>query len=410
MGRDETTCCVIVGAGHAGARAAMRLRKLGWDKAIILIGEEQYLPYHRPPLSKDYLKGEKSIEVIQIAPATSFDKAEVETRLAHRVVRIDRSSKRVELDTGCAIAYDKLLLTIGARPKTLSLPGVHLEGVHYLRNANDVDRIRAGVREDRQAIIIGGGYIGLEVAASLRYLGMQVTVLEALDRVLKRVTSEPLSRLFARVHAEEGAVIRTGVGVEAIVGEGAVRGVQVSATEFLDADMVIIGIGARPNTELAEAAGLEIDDGIVVDEFARTSDPDIFAAGDCTRFGHPDFESRIRLESVQNAHDQAIVAASAIAGKPVAYDSVPWFWSDQYDVKLQIAGLPVPGAEIIVRGDPTEGRSLSVIHLKDDRLVAIHAANNPRDFVQGRKLIAEHAMLDPERTADPSLDLAQLAV
>jgi 3-phenylpropionate/trans-cinnamate dioxygenase ferredoxin reductase subunit len=410
MSRGQAACCVIVGTGHAGARAAMRLRRLGWDKAIALIGEEDYLPYHRPPLSKDYLKGGKSIEAIQIASATSFDKAEVEIRLAQRVVRIDRANKRVELDTGRTVAYDKLLLAIGARPKALSLPGAHLKGVHYLRNVNDVDRIRAAVRTGGRAIVIGGGYIGLEVAASLRHLGMQVTVLEALDRVLKRVTSEPLSRFFSRIHGEEGTIIRTGAGVEAIVGEDVVRGVQVSATEVLDADIVIIGIGVRPNTELAEEAGLEIADGIVVDEFARTSDPDIYAAGDCACFRHPDFEGRIRLESVQNAHDQAVIAASAISGKPVPYDAVPWFWSDQYDVKLQIAGLAVPGAEIIVRGDPAEGRNLTVIHLKDGRLVAIDAANNPRDFVQGGKLIAGHAMLDPAKASDPSLELAQLAV
>lgn len=387
----------------------MRLRKLGWEKAITLVGEENVLPYHRPPLSKDFLKGSKSIDAIQIASVASFDKSAVDIRLAQRVGRIDPSHKRIEFETGDRITYDKLLLATGSRPKHLPLPGAHLDGVHYLRNASDVDRIRADIRPGGRAIVIGGGYIGLEVAASLRHLNMKVTVLEALDRVLKRVTSEPLSHFFARIHDEEGAVIRIGTTVEAIVGDSRVRGVQVSATEVLDADMVIIGIGVRPNAELAEEAGLEVTNGIAVDEFARSSDPDIYAAGDCACFRHPDFDGRIRLESVQNAHDQAVIAASAISGKPTPYDAVPWFWSDQYDVKLQIAGLAVPGADVVVRGDPAEGRSLSVLYLEDGRLTAVDAANSPRDFVQGRRLIAERAVLDAEKASDPSIDLVRLA-
>ena len=259
------------------------------------------------------------------------------------------------------------------------------------------------------AIIIGGGYIGLETAASLRKLGMQVTVLEALDRILKRVTCDEVSGFFGRVHAEEGVEIRESVRIARLTGDTAVSGVELDTGEVLDAHLVVVGIGIVPNTELAEAAGLDVDDGICVDDNARSSDGAIFAAGDCTSFVHPRYARKMRLESVQNANDQALAAARAICGKPAPYETVPWFWSDQFDVKLQIAGLPEGADQKILRADPANPRSLSVLHLREGRLLAVDAMNRPRDYVFGRKLIAEQTVLDPAKLADSSLNLNEAA-
>lgn len=402
--------CVIVGAGHAGTQVATRLRRLGWKKPVTLVGEENTLPYHRPPLSKDYLKGVRDLDSILLAAAAFYEKADIQLCLNRRATRIDRRRKLVEFDTGPPLVYEKLVLTTGARPKNLSLPGALLDGVYYLRSAGDVDGIRAAARAGRRAIIIGGGYIGLEVAASLRHLNMDVTVLEALDRVLKRVTCETMSHFFTRIHREEKVRVETDAAVRAIAGNGGVRGVELSQAVFLDADMVVIGVGVTPNVELAEEAGLAIDNGIVVDAFARTSDPHIFAAGDCTSFVHPRYERRIRLESVQNANDQAAVVARTICGELTAYDAVPWFWSDQFDVKLQIAGLADCADDVVVRGDPDRGRELSIVYLEQNRLLAVDAANRPRDFVQGRKLLTGGAFLDPARVADPAIPLTDTVI
>ncbi|HEX6259624.1 MAG TPA: FAD/NAD(P)-binding oxidoreductase [Woeseiaceae bacterium] len=410
MNKSPDVGCVIVGAGHAGTQVATRLRRLGWKKPVTLVGEENTLPYHRPPLSKDYLKGVRGLDSILLAAAASYEKADIELCLNRRATRIDRQRKRVEFDTAPPLAYEKLVLTTGARPKNLPLPGALLDGVHYLRSAGDVDRIRAAARAGRRAIIIGGGYIGLEVAESLCQLNVEVTVLEALDRVLKRVTCETMSHFFARIHREEKVRVETDAAVRAITGDGGVRGVQLSQAEFLDADMVVIGIGVTPNVELAEEAGLAIDNGIAVDAFGRTSDPHILAAGDCTSFVHPRYERRIRLESVQNANDQGAVAARTICGELAAYDAVPWFWSDQFDVKLQIAGLAECADDVVIRGDPDRGRELSIVYLEQNRLLAIDAANRPRDFVQGRKLLTESALLDPARVADPAIPLTDAII
>ncbi len=397
--------CVVVGASHAGAQVATRLRKLGWQGSIKLIGDEQYLPYHRPPLSKDYLKGAKAKDGIILHAEVAYAKSDVDLMLGHHVERIDRNKKTVELQTGEQIGYDKLVLAVGSRPRELPLPGVELGGVHYLRDVDDVDRIRATASQGGRAVIIGGGYIGLETAASLRHLGMEVTVIEALDRVLQRVTCEPVSRFFTRIHREEGVDIRVQTQVKAIHGDNAVTSVEIVSGEMIETSLVVIGIGIVPNTRLAEDAGLAINNGIDVNPFAQTSDPDIYAVGDCASSIHPRYERQLRLESVQNANDQALVAAKSLCGQPVAYDAVPWFWSDQYDLKLQIAGLAEGADEVIVRGDPDAGRSLSILHLKSGSLLSVDAINRPRDFVFGKKLILEGAVLNIAKLADDNVAL-----
>lgn len=397
--------CVIVGASHGGAQVATRLRRLGWEGQISLIGDEPHLPYHRPPLSKDYLKGDKTREGIQLHNEVAYEKSGVELLLGSRVEQINRDAKHIALDNGQSIDYEKLVLAVGARPRILPLPGSDLEGVFYLRNADDVDRIRAASVKGKRAVVIGGGYIGLEAAASLRLLGIEVTVLEAMSRILQRITCEAISGFFTRVHREEGVDIRTEAQANAIIGSERVTGVELDTGEVVEADFVIIGIGVLPNTELAENAGLVVGNGIEVNEFAQTSDPNIYAIGDCASFMHPQYGRQIRLESVQNANDQAVVAARSICDKAEPYNAVPWFWSDQYDVKLQIAGLAEGADEIITRGDINSGRSVSLLYLKDKKLLAVDAVNMPRDFVFGKKVIQEQRDLDTDKLADAGVSI-----
>ncbi len=397
--------CVVVGASHGGAQVATRLRRLGWRGSISLIGDEAHLPYHRPPLSKDYLKGLKTKEGILLHAEAAYTNSDVNLMLGSRVEHIDREGQNVVLATGEKLAYDKLVLAVGSRPRVLPLPGAELDGVFYLRNADDVDRIRAAAAKGGRAVVIGGGYIGLEVAASLRTLGMEVTVLEALQRVLQRVTCESISAFFARVHREEGVDVREQAQAKAICGDDVVTGVELESGEVVDASLVIIGIGVMPNTNLAEEAGLAVSNGIEVNAYAQTNDPDIYAVGDCACFVHPRYGRQIRLESVQNANDQALVAAKSICGQAVAYDTVPWFWSDQYDLKLQIAGLAEGADEVIIRGNHDTGRSMSMLYLKEKKLLAVDAINRPRDFVFGKKLILDQAMLDTNKLADSDIAL-----
>ncbi len=397
--------CVVVGASHGGAQVATRLRRLGWRGSISLIGDEAHLPYHRPPLSKDYLKGLKTKEGILLHAEAAYTNSDVNLMLGSRVEHIDRERQNVVLATGDKLAYDKLVLAVGSRPRVLPLPGAELDGVFYLRNADDVDRIRAAAAKGGRAVVIGGGYIGLEVAASLRTLGMEVTVLEAQERVLQRVTCESISAFFARVHREEGVDIREQVQAKAICGDDVVTGVELESGEVIETSLVIIGIGVMPNTNLAEEAGLAVSNGIEVNAYAQTNDPDIYAVGDCACFVHPRYGRQIRLESVQNANDQALVAAKSICGHAVAYDTVPWFWSDQYDLKLQIAGLAEGADEVIIRGNHDTGRSMSMLYLKEKKLLAVDAINRPRDFVFGKKLILDQAMLDTNKLADSDITL-----
>ncbi len=397
--------CVIIGASHAAASMAATLRQEGWEGTITIVGEEQHLPYHRPPLSKAALIGDKDAASLAIRPADFYDTQGIALRLGVRAERIDRQAQRVVLSDGTSLAYTRLALMTGALPRRISLPGSELKGVHYLRDMRDVDAIRSRLKPGKSVVIVGGGYIGLETAASLRSAGLQVTVLEAMSRVLQRVTAPEVSAFFTRVHEEEGVTVVTGTTVSAFHGEGTLSGVTCSDGREFAADLALVGVGVVPDTSLAEAAGLEVNDGIVVDEFARTSDPHILAAGDCTRHYNPVYDRWLRLESVQNANEQARTAAKAVAGNPVAYHALPWFWSDQYDIKLQIAGLSAGYDEVVVRGNIAEGRSFSAFYLCGGRLVAADAINRPREFMAAKRAILAGCRPAPAALADESLEM-----
>jgi 3-phenylpropionate/trans-cinnamate dioxygenase ferredoxin reductase subunit len=400
--------CVIVGASHAGTQLSLSLRQGGWEGRIVLLGDEPVKPYQRPPLSKAILSGEKSVEQIPIRPTSVIENAGIELMLGTRVESIDRRQKTLHLSDGETLGYDKLALTLGAYPSTVKLTGSDKSGVHYLRKLADVEQIRPFMGVGKSAVIVGGGYIGLEAGAILRQTGMSVTVLEALPRVLQRVTAPVVSNFYERLHREEGLEIATSALVTSIEGENHVEKVHCADGSEHDADLVIIAVGVLPHTRLAAEAGLDVEDGILVDEFAHTSDPDIVAAGDCTRHFNPIYKRRVRLESVQNAMDQAKTAASALNGDPQPYHALPWFWSDQYDVKLQIAGLSQGYDNIVLRGDPETGRSFSVFYFLADRLLAVDAINRPGEFMMGKKLILAKAAVDKVKLADENIPVKDL--
>ena len=399
---------IIAGASHAASMLAPTLRQQGWQGRILVIGAEASIPYHRPPLSKDYLAGEKTLDEILIRPAKVYEKSEVEFILNTSVESIDRNNKTVRLSNNETLSYDKLALTVGSKVRKVNLPGVDLDGVFYLRDLRDVGRITPYINPGANAVIVGGGYIGLETAAVLNKKGMNVTVLEMMERVLQRVTAPVISEFYTRIHEEEGVSIRCGVGVSGFKGNGRVAKVLCSDGSGFAADLVIIGVGILPNTALAEAAGLEVDNGIVVNDRAQTSDPDIFAAGDCTNHHNPIYDRRIRLESVQNATDQSRVAAGAACGKEVSYNAVPWFWSEQYDLMLQIAGLSQGYDEIITRGDPGNGRSFAAFYLREGRVIAVDAVNKPQEFMFSKKLIPLQKTVDKKRLADAGTPIKEL--
>ena len=402
--------CVVIGASHAAAGFVTGLRQDGWEGRIQVIGEEPLIPYHRPPLSKALLAGEKTIEEIYIRPEEVYKKADVEFLLGTRTEAINTENKEVVLTDGAKISFDKLALTVGSRVRKVTMPGDGLEGIYYLRDYNDVQKIKTKIKPGGNAVIIGGGYIGLEAAAVLNKLGMKVTVLEMMSRVLERVTSPEISEFYTRVHTEEGVNIICELGASGFEGDDKVERVICNDGSSFDADLVIIGIGIIPNSEIAEQAGLKVENGIVVDEFARTSDPDIVAAGDCTYHYNKIYDRWIRLESVQNASDQARVAASTIAGKEKAYNALPWFWSDQYDVKLQIAGLSQGYQDIIVRGDRNSGRSFAVFYLKDGHVIAVDAINKAPEFMMGKRLISDKLNIDRDKLSDESVHMKEVVI
>ncbi|BCO94371.1 putative ferredoxin reductase [Mycobacterium intracellulare] len=384
---------MIVGASHAGAQLAANLRREGWSGEVVLIGDEGGLPYHRPPLSKGYLAGKNGLDDLLIRGADFYEKQHI--RLLNATVEaIHRSAKRVSLSTGDTLTYTKLALCTGARARRLPTPGVDLPGIHYLRTAADVELIRAAATPGRRVVIVGGGYIGLETAASLCSLGMNVTVLEATERVLERVTAPEVSAFYTRIHNGEGVEIRTHALVEAFFGNGGVQEVVLADGEPIPADLVIVGVGVVPNTELASAAGLSVDNGIVIDDQARTSDPDIVAAGDCTSHTMARYGSRIRLESVSSAGEQAKIAAATICGKHSAIAALPWFWSDQYDLKLQIAGLNAGYDEVLLSGDPSRERDFSCFYFREGELIAADCVNRPRDFMSSKRAISQQLRVD----------------
>jgi 3-phenylpropionate/trans-cinnamate dioxygenase ferredoxin reductase subunit len=395
--------CVIVGASHAGTQLALSLRQGGWEGRIVLAGDEPVKPYQRPPLSKDVLSGAKSVEQIPIRSAAILENAGIDLMLGRRVEMIDRARKVLYMEDGEMQEYDKLALTLGAYPCTIPLSGSDKHGVHYLRKLADVEQIRPFIGNGKSAVIIGGGYIGLEAGAVLRQTGMAVTVLEALPRVMHRVTAPVVSAFYERLHGEEGVRVITTALVTGIEGEHRVERVHCANGFEIDADLVIIAVGVLPNTELASGAGLDVEDGILVDEFARTSDPDIVAAGDCTRHFNPIYQRRVRLESVQNAVDQARTAASTLNGNPQPYHALPWFWSEQYDVKLQIAGLSQGYDNVVLRGDPQTGRSFALFYFEGDQLLAVDAINRPAEFMAGKKLLLAGSRIDKEKLAQENI-------
>jgi 3-phenylpropionate/trans-cinnamate dioxygenase ferredoxin reductase subunit len=400
---------VIVGAGHGGAQAAIALRQAKFEGTIAIIGDEPELPYERPPLSKEYFSGEKAFERILIRPAAFWAERQVEMLLNRRVVAVDPVGHSVTTADGATIGYGQLIWATGGSPRRIGCAGNDLIGVHTVRTRADADRMLAELDGVEQAVVIGGGYIGLEAAAVLAKFGKKVVLLEALDRVLARVAGEPLSRFYEAEHRAHGVDVRLGAVVACIEGEGRVSGVRMQDGEVIPAQMVIVGIGIVPAVEPLIAAGAEGGNGVAVDHQCRTSLPDIFAIGDCAlhanRFAD---DMPIRLESVQNANDQATLVAKTIMGQELAYDAVPWFWSNQYDLKLQTVGLSTGHDRAILRGDPAN-RSFSVVYLKEGRVIALDCVNATKDFVQGRKLVVERLSPDPAALADAGVPLKELA-
>lgn len=405
---------VIVGAGHGGAQAAIALRQQGFTGSIVIIGEEPELPYERPPLSKDYLAGDKPFERLLIRPAAFWSERQIDFRLGLRVNAVLPEEHRVTTEDGQSLGYRFLIWATGGAPRRLTCPGAEVAGVHYVRSRADVDQQIAELASVSRVVVIGGGYIGLEAAAVLSKLGKQVTVVEALDRVLARVAGEPLSRFFEAEHRAHGVDVRLSAMVEAIESaNGRAIGVRLTDGELIGCDMVVVGIGIIPAVAPLLEAGAAGGNGVLVDAQCRTSLPDIFAIGDCAAHANRFAGGAvIRLESVQNANDQATIAAKAIMGGTDGYDAVPWFWSNQYDLKLQTVGLSTGYDHVLVRGDPAT-RSFSVIYLRDGHVIALDCVNMIKDYVAGRALVVAGITTglspDPIQLADPLIALKTLA-
>jgi 3-phenylpropionate/trans-cinnamate dioxygenase ferredoxin reductase subunit len=400
---------VILGAGQAAGQAIASLRSGGYQGHIILVGDEPYLPYQRPPLSKKYMAGEWGLDRVMLRPETFYTEMGVEVRLATTAESIDRTAGRLWLASGEALAYDKLILATGSRVRRLSCPGDDLEGIHYLRTIADVDAIKGGLKPGARLAVIGGGYIGLEVAAVARKHGLDVTVVEMTERCLNRVVAPEVSAFYEGVHRNAGVDIRCDERLAGFEGESGKLGKVICASGLeIPTDMAVVGIGILPNQEIAAEAGLKCDNGIWVDELARTEDPAVFAAGDCANLPSGLYGRRIRLESVHNAIEQAKTAAGAICGKPAPYDQVPWFWSDQYDLKLQIAGLNQGYDQVVIRGEPDKHK-FAAFYLQAGRLIAVDAVNAAPEYMVGRKLIGEKREIAPERLADTGVSMKEIA-
>lgn len=395
---------VVIGAGQAGSSCVVKLRNAGFEGRITLIGEENVPPYQRPPLSKGYLIGDMALERMFLRPEAFYGENGIDLRMGQRVERIDRAAKVVHVG-GDAIGYDALVLTTGSVPNRLPATiGGQLDGVHVVRGLADVDAMAPRFQHGARVLIVGGGYIGLEAAAVAAKLGLHVTLVEMAERILQRVAAPETSDFFRTLHTQHGVDIREGVGLKTLMGEGHVTAAALTDGTKIDVDFVIVGVGIQPATALAKAAGLTLDNGIKVDGTGRTSDPHIWSAGDCASF--PYRGDRIRLESVPNAIDQAEVVAENIMGAAMDYVATPWFWSDQYDVKLQIAGLNTGYDRVVTR--PTDTQTVSFWYYRGDVLLAVDAMNDPRGYMVGKRLIEVGKSPDPALIADPSLDLKTL--
>lgn len=401
---------VILGAGHAGGSAAFLLRQFGWCGAITLIGNEACLPYHRPPLSKSWLKGEVELSSLAIRPSKLYVDQNIKVSLKTQVLKIDRCGKRVILSDGSEVPYDKLIIALGARPRTLSIPGISLGGVFELRSLCDADRLRDALCPGATLAVIGGGYVGLETAASAKSLGVHTVVIERETRVLARVASEALSRFVERQHRARGVTLELGSMVQALEGKnGQVVAVRLIDGRAIRTDTVLIAVGAKANDELARHAGFLCEDGVVVDQEAKTSDADVYAIGDCSLRKLPYDGRTARFESISNANEQAKQAAASICRRPPPKVEVPWFWSDQFDLKLQMAGLPDCADECVVRGSTSNAR-IAVFYLSPDRrITSVETVNAPAEFMAGKSFISKALPIVEARLCDPSVSMSDIA-
>ncbi|HZZ35924.1 MAG TPA: FAD-dependent oxidoreductase [Caulobacteraceae bacterium] len=406
---DAAHRVVIIGAGHAGGTAAAVLRQYGFEGPIVLIGEEPIAPYQRPPLSKAWLKGEADAEDLELKPQSFYGEHGIDLRLSVTATSIERSAKLVHLSDGATVHYDSLIIATGARARRLDLPGADLAGVQVLRSAADAEELKRALGPGKRLAVVGGGYIGLEAAASARALGAEAVVIEVQPRILARSSCEALSTFFTGYHTAKGVAFELGAQIAAFEGEGGkVTGVRLADGRVIGCSAVVVGVGIIPNDAIAREAGLECANGIVVDEHARTADPSVYAIGDVTHRPMPLYDRMFRLESVANALEQAKQAASAIAGRPAPAPEVTWNWSDQYDLKLQLAGMPFDADSILLRGDPA-GAKFAVFHLKGDLIQAVEAVNAPAEFMGGKQLIGQRRPVDRARLADPAVSMKEVA-
>ena len=396
---------IVIGAGHAAGAFADAVRKQGYEGEVTLIGEEAHSPYQRPPLSKAYLAGDMDAQRLSLRPDSFYEKKNINMMLSTKVSSIDVSAKSISTADGKTVSYNKLVIATGTRVRKLPVPGADLEGVHYIRTIDDVAAVHSKWQQAENIVIVGAGFIGLEVAAVAAKAGKKVTVLEGQDRVMPRVVAPVLSQFYADYHRQNGVNIIAGAGVVEISGTDRAEAVVCADGGRHEADIVIVGIGVIANVELGEAAGLKVDNGIVVDDTCRTSHEDIYAIGECANHPDPRY-GRLRLESVQNAQDQAKVAAAAICGDTIPYDVVPWFWSEQYDLKLQMVGISSGYDDIVMRGDMAEGK-FSLLYYKQEQLIAIDSINNAADHMAGRRLLDEGISPDKLAVADASVKLKE---
>lgn len=401
---DAGAGIVVVGAGHAAGQTAASLRQEGYEGKITLLGDEPFVPYQRPPLSKQYLSGEHGLERVYLRPEKFYADKNVDIKVSTQVESIDTKAQTVTTSARESYPYDKLLIATGSRPRRLNIQGSDLKGIHYLRTIEDVDEIAANMKNAGKAVIVGGGYIGLEVASVAVTSGLEVSVLEMEDRILQRVTTPEMSAFYHQLHSSRGVSIHTNTTVSGFEGDKQVSKV-ICGDKSFDADLVIVGIGIIPNVEIAQEAGIECDNGIVVNERCQTSAPGVYAAGDCTNHPNPILGRRLRLESVPNAMEQARVAAANICGGSKEYSAVPWFWSDQYELKLQMVGFSSDGDQQVVRGDKSNNE-FAVFYLKDGNVMAVDAVNSPREFMVCKQLYGKP--VDANLLADASVDLKTL--
>ena len=396
---------VIAGAGQAAIQSAVSLRKFGYEGSITIIGEESHPPYQRPPLSKDYLLGKTQLDRVHLKKEAFYAENKIELIINTKVESIDRKEKMVSLSNKENLAYGKLIIAVGSRVRKLDVPGVNKNGIHYLRGLDDANSLKENLKEGKKLVIVGAGYIGLEVAAVAASLKIETSVIDIADRVMSRTVDPLISDYYHSLHANNGVNIHLKHGLKSITGKGNVEKVFCTNNLELDADIVVIGAGVIPNDELASTAGLTCENGIVVNEFGQTEDENIYACGDCTNHPNKILGRKLRLESVHNAMEQSKVVASSIMGLEEPYNQVPWFWSDQFDLKLQIAGLSDGYDDLVIRGDIKNSREFAAFYFKGDKLLAVDAVNSPREFMLGRMVLGKGKTLDKKAIADQSADL-----